>query len=427
MARIRPERRTPLDLIVSAAILVVVLLVGLIVWLASPVRHTENNPARAAVPSVPAAGAVPAELVRRWEAPSADTQSPTIARSVIVTADHGRITGLDPVTGRQVWSYRRNLAVCGVIAAWPASANVVLAAYRNSRGCGEITALEGDSGRRMTARSSDADSRLNLTADSGYVVAQGDTRLETWGSNLVRGIEYGRVDAPVKPDAQPGRTGCRILSSAIGGDRVAVIEHCDRDTGYRLTVLGAVQNKDEQVQQFGSSLITSGTEGPPPALIAMSTSGIAVYDGGGNPPAETDTAPTEPRAATIRQFNTDGVPTATNTVDGDASPPKSSTPVTTEGLTSFYTGRATVVLDAQQVRPIYQVPGAIGTGDLMAGSLLLPTATGISVRDAADGRELRAIPLPRDDQSHRPVSLRVLGSTVVEQQGSTLRAYGAPR
>ncbi|NED68557.1 hypothetical protein G3I15_47275, partial [Streptomyces sp. SID10244] len=76
------------------------------------------------------------------------------------------------------------------------------------------------------------------------------------------------------------------------------------------------------------------------------------------------------------------------------------------------TGGTTVVLDAQNVRPIYQVPGAIGTGDVMAGQLLLPTATGISVRDAATGREVRSIPIRRDGYTRGPISLRVLGSTV---------------
>ena len=62
-----------------------------------------------------------------------------------------------------------------------------------------MTALDSDTGARTGARTSDADDAVNLAGGSGYVLAQGRTRLETWGTNLVRGIEYGRVDAPVKP------------------------------------------------------------------------------------------------------------------------------------------------------------------------------------------------------------------------------------
>lgn len=424
MVRIRPERRTPVDLAVSAAIVVVLVIAGLVIWLVSPVRHTDSAQAAASVPDVTPSATVPAELTPLWRASSAVTDGPAMTRSLVVTADGGAVVGRDPQTGREIWHYRRDLGLCAVLAAWPASTNKVLAAYRNSRGCGEVTALDGSSGRRSGGRSSDADDRVRLVSDTGYVVSQGPTRLETWGSNLVRGIEYGRVDAPVKPGVQPGRTDCRLMSSAIGGDRVAVIEHCGADPGYRLTVLGAVLDKDEDVQQFGSSLITDGTQGPPPVLIGMSSSAIAVYDGGGNrpqPPADNTAGPTGPA---IRQFSTDGVPTATNTVAGPAAPPEGLPAVTGGGITSFFTGDATVVLDAQNARPIYQVPGAIGTGDVMAGQLLLPTATGISVRDAATGREIRAIRVDREGRRDQPVGLRVLGSTVIEQWGSTVQAYG---
>ncbi|MGC5256393.1 hypothetical protein ACPXCG_08555 [Gordonia sp. DT218] len=425
MVRIRPERRTPVDLVVSAAIVVILLVAGLLVWAHSAVRHTDSIQAAASVPDVAPATAVPAGFTPLWRARSTVTHTPAIARSLVVTADGGSVTGRDPATGHEVWHYRRDLALCAVLAAWPSSNNEVLAAYRNSRGCGEITALDGSSGQREGARSSDADDRVQLVSDSGYVVSQGSTRLETWGSNLVRGIEYGRVDAPVKPDVQPGRTGCRLMSATTGGDRVAVIEHCGDEPGYRLTVLGAVLNKDEEVQQYRSSLITDGTSGPAPVAIAMSSSGIAVYDGGGNRPAPaSNDAPAGPVAPAVRQFTTDGVPTVVNTVAGAPAPPDDVVPVTNGGLTSYFTGGTTVVLDAQNVRPIYQVPGAIGTGDVMAGQLLLPTATGISVRDAATGREVRSIPVRRDGYTRGPISLRVLGSTVIEQWGSTVAAYG---
>ncbi|MEE4021764.1 hypothetical protein V1Y59_01630 [Gordonia sp. PKS22-38] len=427
MARIRPERRTPVDLAVTAAILVAIVVAGLVIWANSPVRQSESVQAAAPVPEVEPSSAVPANLAPAWRARSSATQTPAIAEATVVTADAGEVVGRDPQTGREVWHYRRNLDLCAVIAAWPASNNKVLAAYRNARGCGEVTALDASSGSRAGSRSSDADDHIRLVSDSGYVVSQGPTRLETWGSNLVRGIEYGRVDAPVKPGVQPGRQDCRLYSSAVGGSRVAVIERCGDEPGYRLTVLGAVLDDDEDVEQHGSSLITDGTDGPPPVLIGMSSSAIAVYDGGANPPMPTSDTPAPgspaPTAPTIRQFTTDGVPSATNTVNGAQHPP-AGVAVASGGLTSYYTGKSTVVMDAANLRPIYQVPGAIGTGDVMAGQLLLPTPAGVSVRDAATGRELRAIALPRDGRrDDQPVSLRVLGATVVEQWGTTVQAY----
>ena len=85
-------------------------------------------------------------------------------------------------------------------------------AYRNPRGCcGEVTAIDANRGVRRGTRSSDADATLDLQSDGGYVLGIGPTRLETWGSNLVRGVEYARIDARVKPDMgrRDGR-GCRL-------------------------------------------------------------------------------------------------------------------------------------------------------------------------------------------------------------------------
>lgn len=422
MARLRPERRTPLDLAISAAIVVILLVIGVVVWAHSPVRHTESVQAAGTVPSVSPSTSVPDRVTPLWHARSTATRAPTLSRSLVITADGGTVEGRDPATGHQVWRYRRDLPLCAIIAAWPSSSDEVLAAYRNSRGCGEITALGGSTGHREGNRSSAADDHITLNSDSGYVLAQGNSRLETWGSNLVRGIEYGRVDAPVKPDVQPDRQACHLFSSAVGGDRIAVIERCRDDRGYRLTVLGAVLDKDEKVQQYGSSIITAGTAGPPPVVISMSSSAIAVYDGGATATAQT--ASGGPVPAAVRQFTTDGAPSATNAVDGNVAPPANSVPIVTTGLTTYFTGQATVVLNSSTGHPIYQIPGAIGPGDMMGGFLLLPTAAGISVRDATDGREVRAIPLTRDGRGDQPVHLRVLGDTIVEQWGETITAYG---
>ena len=413
--RVRPERRTRVDVLVSIAIVVVVAIGGALVWSVSPARHTVSEPSTQA-PEVASASSVPERVVPAWRATSSATQVPTLGRSVVITGDNGQVTGRDPLTGDIRWLYRRDLPLCGVNAAWATSNDETVAVYRNSRGCGEVTALDSGTGQRVGSRSSDADSAVRLVADGGYVVSQGDTRLETWGSNLVRGIEYGRVDAPVKPGVQPGRTNCRLLSSAVGGDRIAVIERCAGDPGYRLTVLGAVLDNDEKVKQYGSSLITDRTTGPAPILIGMSTSAIAVYDGGGN----AIPAPTPAPGPTIKQYNTDGAQTGSNSVDGPIAPPTESVSLTSGGLTTYWTGNATVVLDGQTMRPLYQVPGTLGPGSVMAASLLLPSRSGISVRDPATGREQRTLAFSRDGYGSGMIAVRALGDTIVEQWGATV-------
>lgn len=422
MARVKPERRRPIDLAISAIIVVVVAAVGLIAWLISPVRGTTSVQARSAPPEVEQPAAVPAAFAPRWQAASDATVTPAIADSVVVTGNGGTVIGHDPASGAQVWSYRRDLDLCVVDTAWTASTDLALAVYRNSRGCSEVTALDAKTGARKGTRTSDADDQLRLVSDYGYVVAQGPRRLETWGSNLVRGIEYGRVEAPVRPEDEAKRRDCEIFSSAITGDRMSVIERCADDPGYRLTVLGALLDDDERVEQHGSTLITGDVSGPPPVVIAMSSSGIAVYDGGASP-AEPPALGGE-SGPSIRRFDTEGVATGSNTVSGDAAPPSGSVPIDGSGVVTYWTGKSTVVLDAQSLKPIYQVPGTLGPGQVMAGQLLLPSTAGISVRDVATGREIRSIPLTRSSAPDGVVSLRVLGDVVVEQRGATIEAFG---
>lgn len=415
MKRIRPERRTRLDLIVSALIVVVLIVGAVAVWSVSPARHTTSEQAHATPAAVEPAAAVPASFTPRWHAASGATTVPAVAASTIITADGGTVTGRDPSTGGQLWTYSRDAPLCTAVAAWPDSLNEAIAVYRNSRGCSEVTALDAATGGRKGARTSDADDEVTVTAGSGYVLAQGSGRLETWGSNLVRGIEYGRVTAPVKPGVQPGRSDCHLYSAAIAGDRIAVIERCAGDTGYRLTVLGAVLDSDERVSQYGSSLITDRATGAPPVVIGMSTSAIAVYDGGANA-----AAPTPP---SVRQFGSDGAQTGSNTVNGLASPPADSVALTSGGLVTYFTGTDTLVLDAGTMRPKYQVPAALGPGEMMGDELLLPGPSGISVRNPATGEPVRTIPLTRHDYQGGVISLRVLGDKVIEQRGGIVEAF----
>lgn len=429
--RVTPERRTRIDLIVAALIVVAVLVVGGLVWWFSPVRHSESVQASDPTPTVTPVRTVPESLVPLWQEQSSATRIPVISTSSVVTGDAGTVVSRDPDTGAARWSYRRNLDLCAVATGWSGVADTVLAVYRNSRGCSEVTALDASTGQRTGARTSDADDAIYLNADSGYALAQGNTRLETWGSNLVRGIEYGRVAAPVKPGAQPSRTGCALYSSALSGDRLAVIERCASDPGYRLSVLGSTLDSDEKVRQFGSSIITVTADGPPPRVIAMSSSAIAVYDGGGDAPEPDISAPgtaadpTAPRRPTIRIFDTDGVQTGVEYVTGGLEVPTESTAITRDGLTTFWTGAATVVLNAQSMKPTYQVPGTLGPGELMGDGLLLPSPSGISVRNPATGAETRSIAVPRDGHGDgQMVALRVLGDHVVQQWGTTVQVLG---
>ncbi|GAB10004.1 hypothetical protein GOARA_050_00660 [Gordonia araii NBRC 100433] len=414
----RPLRRRPVDFVVSAIIVVALAITATATWYFSSARRTTLSPA-VTTPTTPAYPVqAPDRLVTKWTARSAATRAPQVTDAVVLTGHDGVVQARDPGSGRSLWRYERELPLCGLLAAWWPTTPTALAAYRNARGCGEVTAIAADRGIRRATRSSDADGSVTLQSDGGYALSIGPQRLETWGSNLVRGIEYGRVAARFKPEVAP-REGisCRLMSGMTAGDRVAIVEHCDGDTGYRLTVLGAVLNKDEKITQHGSSVITSGTAFAPPVVVAMSETGIAVYDGGANAPA--------PASAAIRTFDVDGADTGRHPVLGGEGLPASSAPVSDEGLTSVWTGQATVVLDAETMRPRFAVPGTRGPAVAVGGQMLVPTGAGYLVVDAATGRREREMPVPRNPgPADAAIVPAVIGEQIIEQHGAMITAYG---
>lgn len=398
--RLRPERRTPVDLLIVAIIGVVVVVAGVAIWATSSVQNTESDPSPAAAQAPAVATAVPAAFTEAWRAPSGATAGPVIVGGVVVTGDGQTVIGRDPTTGRELWSYKRDLQLCGV-SGWNASGrDYAIAVYRNTRGCSEVTALYGANGKRATSRTSDADDSLDFSSDRDYIVAQGDTRLEAWRSDLVRTIEYGRVDAPVNPQSQP-RTGCELVSSAVGSPKVAVIERCGIEPGYRLTVLGATLDSDEKLQEFGSSIITDNV-GSPPRIVGVGDSGIAVYVSTPSPVLET--------------YAFDGTLQNRTTLLGEAVGIDSK-PITSGGLITFWTGKATVVLDAKTLQARFQVPETLGPGVVMAGSLLLPSPTGISEHNLTDGRPIRSIPVQRNGYNGGVITLGLIGQQLVQQWG----------
>ncbi|MFT4200822.1 hypothetical protein [Gordonia sp. (in: high G+C Gram-positive bacteria)] len=413
----RPLRRRPVDLAVSAAIVVALVIAATAAWYFSSARRTTLTPATATPSAQPYPAGVPASLRQLWTARSADTRSPQITDAVVVTGDDRTVAGRDPATGRVLWSYRRSLPLCGVLAAWSPSTPTALSAYRNSRGCGEVTAIDASKGVRRFTRSSDADTAVTLQSDGGYVLSLGATRLETWGSNLVRGIEYGRVDARVKPDRGPhDGSGCRISSGMTSGDRVALVEHCTGDAGYRLTVVGAVVDKDEKISLYGTTVITSGTAFAPPVVVAMSESAVAVYDGGANSP--------EPTPPSIRAFDSDGNETGRHRVPGGPELPRGEVSTDAEGLATVWTGSATVAIDTTTMRPTFTVPDTRGPGVSVDGRMLIPDARGYLVVDAATGHRIGDLPVPREPGTDAPIVPALIGAQVVEQRGPTITAYG---
>ncbi|OZD09076.1 hypothetical protein CH275_02065 [Rhodococcus sp. 06-235-1A] len=410
-----PERRTRTDLVVAAVIAIVVVVAASIAWWTGDARGTTSISAGEPLPQAEPAPSVPSSLAELWRAPSGATDAtrtpaPVVTGSSVVTADGGAVVGHDPRSGAQAWSYTRDLPLCSVVAAW----NTAVAVYRDDRGCSQVTELDGSTGERKAQRTSDADDSIRLASDGTYVTARGDTRMELWRSDMVRTLEYGRVDAPVNPGSQP-RTGCTLLSSASTNSRTAVLEQCPGEAAARLSLLNPAPKDASEPEEYGSTVVPELVPGPdsPTAgrIIAITGSVVALRI-----PAENG-APDriglyDDTAARISEYALAPITDSSN-----------STATKAGSVFTWFTGTGIQALDSTSLSPVWSIPGALGSGSVMAGRLLVPVPDAIAVVDLATGTTTADIPVDRGDYAG-PVQTSVIGDVVVEQRGSDVVALG---
>ncbi|KAA0024011.1 Rv3212 family protein [Antrihabitans cavernicola] len=407
-----PERRSRVDLIVAAALVVAVVVAISVIWLHSDARGTTSVTAETSAVPPKTALTIPDRLREIWRQPSNVTTVPLTAGGAVVTGDDGTVTGRNIEDGKELWHYQRNMPLCGVINSW----GTAVAVYRDRRGCSQVTELDGPDGLREAQRTSDADNSIRLSADGTYVVAQGDSRLEVWRSDLVRTLEYGRIDAPVQPKAQP-RSGCHYDSARSSNTRVAVLERCPKEAGDRLTLLNPSPKDNQKPEEYGSSVIAGLTPGVDGAqVLAVSGDRVAVY----LPPSGNE----GPRIGVF---------------DGDANPvqqyalsqPLAADSVVAKNASNYtiWTGSQLIALRMSDFVPIWAAQGVLGPGSMMAGSLLVPIVGGLAVLDPSNGREVRRIDLQRNGSDGKPITqgpigTAVLGNFVLEQRGDTVVALG---
>ncbi|NLE82490.1 MAG: hypothetical protein GX610_23505 [Rhodococcus sp.] len=406
-----PERRTRVDLIVAAAIVVVLIVAATIVWLFSDARGTTSVTAEQAPDPVASVSAPPETLAQAWDAPSAATTTPvTAADSVVVTADGGAVVGRDRRSGDELWRYERDLELCGVVGAW----DDVVAVYRDDRGCSQATKLRGGTGVRDVARNSDADPNVTVTDEGTYVSSRGDRRMELWRSDLVRTLEYGRVDAQVNPKSQP-RSGCRLLDSGASDSRAAVLESCPGEQAARLTILDPAPDDGREPDEFNSSVLAEldlDAEGA--RIIAVSGDNTAVYLPAGSTAGDR-----------IGIYGGDGEqlsvyplprPVGPDVLAATTGPNDSK-----HSTISWWTGTEVLKLDPRSLQPQWAFVGTLGPGAAMGNNLLVPVKSGIAVLDLASGRPQRVIEFDRGDYEG-PITTTVLGGVILEQRGDTVVA-----
>ena len=412
---VRPERRTTADLVTAAAIAVTVVIAGVLTWWSSDARATSSRPADEPAAKPASARTVPAALTQLWTAESPATDEPVVISGTVVTGDGRQMTGRDLTSGEPRWSYTRNADLCAV--SW--IYRYALAVYPDSRGCGQVSAIDANTGRRGPARTGYADRDVTVTSDGTAVLSVGSSRLELWRSDLVRVLAYGEIDARVKPSARGIGQGCTLLSAAGDASAVSVLESCPGQQDTRLTLLRSAKEDDEPDLHYvpQSDL--------PAALAADSGARVlaVVQTDGGTSTAVYLPAP-RPRVEVVDET---GATTATTLLPAPASSRAAHLPVSRAAdLISWWTGDAVVMFDAETLAYRYTVPGVgaavpVGPAASMADRLLIPVSGGVGVYDPRTGTLERTIPVSRAP-GVSTVFPAVAGKLVLEQRGQTVVA-----
>jgi hypothetical protein len=403
---VEPERRTKGDILAAAAIAVVVAVAAALIWWTSDARATVSRPAAIPAPAPTPAREVPAALHQLWTARSPGTTAPVVVSGTLATTGGRRVDGRDPGTGQSRWSYARDTDLCGL--SW--LYHYAVAVYKDDRGCGQVSTLDGATGRRGATRSGYADPRVRLSSDGTTVLSLGDTRLELWRSDMVRTLAYGETDARVKPSARGLHSGCRLSSAAASSSAVSVLESCGPQADPRLVLLRPGKEDDEPQQHVVAEPgigVDSGAR-----VLTVWENNTAVY-----------LPSPQPRVDVVDDTGT----TVASTLL--PKPPSSSAAVSQTGnLVTWWTGDSLMVFEASSLTLRYTIAAGettapLGPGVMMAGRLLVPVTGAIGVYDPLSGANERYIPVNRAP-SDAPVVPAVSGPRVFEQRGDTVVALG---
>lgn len=400
---VQPERRTRGDLLAAAAIVVVLAVAAGLIWWSSDARATLSKPAAEPVPALKAARDVPTSLREVWTAASPKTSRPVVAGGSVVTGDGTEVDGRDPATGNVLWSYARGVPLCGVTYVY----NDAVAVYPDDRGCGQVTTIDGQTGRRHYSRTAYADPAVTLSSDGSTVLSAGDSRLELWRSDMVRMIGFGTLDARIKPDV-PAQPLCGMVSAAASSTAVSVLQKCPGQADLRLTLLVPADEEDEPTTKI---VQLPGVPADSDArVVAVSDTTTAVY------------LPTPKPVVNV-------VDDTGSTISSTALPgPVSSHAAASRAgdLVTWWTGDSVMVFEANGLKYKYTVTpvngqAPVGPATVMAGRLLVPVTSGYDVFNPETGAGESHIAVQRPP-SQTAVIPNVAGSTVLEQRGDTLVA-----
>lgn len=403
-----PERRTRTDLVATAVITVIVLAVAVGTWFFSDARNTDHTTAATAADAVPdEPAALPAAFAENWRAPST-TDTPVVVDGSVVTTDDRTVTVRDATSGEETWHYTRDRDLCGATAGW----SRVVAVYRGPAGCGEVTSFSVGSGRYVDTRSGpgpDAVSHTGLFRSLDHVGLLSDNRVELWRSDLVRTVEAGDTGVLVNPGTQP-TAGCSYVGALTRKSLLATTMDCPGEEERLVSLQKADPEEAGAPEVHHDFRVPAGAQ-----LVAVAQQAALVYipgDGAAQAGYQVlrtdgsyDEYPADGDPADLDRFTTDNGLFLPDTAD-------------LPHHMTWFDGDQVTGFGPDDLDPRFHVP-ALGTGADMADRLLVPVTDGIAVVNWDDGHVERTVPVDRGDWTG-PVSLRVQGSTVVEQRGDEL-------
>jgi hypothetical protein len=402
---VKPERRTRADVVAAVVIAVVVAVATALIWWTSDARATISRPAANPVPNLTPAKAVPAALRELWTARSPKSTMPLVVGGAVVTGDGREVTGRDPATGNPLWSYARDVDLCGVTWVY----TYAVAVYPDVRGCGQVSTIDAKTGQRGASRTAYADPEVTLSSDGTTVLSAGDSRLEMWRSDMVRMLSWGSLDARIKPGT-PASPICRLASAAASSSAVSVLEACPNQADLRLTLLRPASEEDTPDVKYV----------PQPGVVDDSGARVVAV-------SETTTAVYVPTPKPMVNIVDETGATIASTLL--PKPPSPNATVSRAGdLITWWTGDSVMVFSANGLRYRYTVSpsGAnipLGPATMMAGRLMVPVTDGYDVFDPVSGNGERHIVLHRPPSSAAVVPA-VAGSTLLEQRGDELACVG---
>jgi hypothetical protein len=409
------------DFVALVVIVVVVVVAGVLIGTSSDIAATTSQTASGTYDTPEEPATLPATFGESWRAQSGATPVPVVAGPTVVTGDGKEVVGRDPLTGEVRWRYARDIPLCTVSGSWMDAIAVYQRtdtslpdgdSYHNGN-CSEVTTLKGADGDRDRQRNGDAELGTRLLSDGVHVTATGKRLINTWRSDLVLTMQYGRVPDPVNPGKQP-RPDCNYGSVAVTSGRIGVIERCpaktdpsEFDNDHLSVYKPTAKDSDTPVVDFSIPLGAKGTR-----VIALT---------------EAYTAVVVPDPSRIDVFDATGKPVASYPItlpaaDLAGDPPGQAVWSTKgTGAVFWFTGSKTIALAASDLHPLWTVEGTLGSGTVMAGYLLVPVKDGLAVIDQTTGARIATAPVNRGTYTG-PVQTATIGPMVLEQRGSTLVA-----